>query len=930
MPSGFFVTTTAIDGLNAGRSLTGLDLNGDGLGDLIIGADFGINPVGDENGQVLVIYGNSGGFDSSLSVDDLDGTNGFVIFGPDVSAFGWSVANAGDVNNDGRDDLIVGAIESGEAYVIFGQADDFAGNIDLADTALDGTDGFAITGLPEFADNLIVSSAGDINGDGIDDIAIGTADAGGTVGATYIVFGTETPAATIDVGDLDGSNGFELTGGDIGDALGQSVTSLGDINGDGLDDLLVGTPGGDAGGSESGQATILFGSDTGFAATVDADGLATGGGVQFSGGALGDALGASVTGGGDFNDDGTNDIVIAATLADPNGASSGQIYVVYGDAALEGDFDLGTLDGTNGFVIEGLSAGDQLGSALANLGDVSGDGVDDLGLLTVSGDLFVVFGTDAGFPAVLDLGTLNGSNGYKIDGLFDVTADSVTLTGLPDINSDAGDPIADIAVGVTFDGELSGQTFVILGGAQNLLNLDEADGVRNGEIAFDDIVVDVEFEETDTSIIVGGDTLGELTEDEGSVSGSISIEDIDGPDPTFANATVAGARGVFLVNAAGNLWTYTVNDVAAQQFLNAGESLVDQGTLEADDGTTRTITITIQGQDDAPVFAGDLAPSISEDAASITGAISVTDVDDGQDPSIANVTVTGTFGYLEVNAAGDGYTYFLTNPAAQDLTAGNSLEDTLTVTADDGSETDVVVTIQGADEPGVVTGDDTDEIIETNYGDDDIDAGGGDDTINSGGGDDTVSGGEGNDTIIDPLGDDTVDGDEDNDLINLFSGENDVNGGAGNDYIRTGFQNDIVDGDLGNDVISADSGAGFLFGNDIVTGGAGDDLMMAGDGVDQFVFTTNDGTDTIAEFNEDAVTFDAVTGYSGVATGADFEVGIDKIVLQGFAGVDASNVMSFVTAGADGAEFSTQGTTIVFFNVLATSLSADDFLFDVI
>ena len=214
-----------------------------------------------------------------------------------------------------------------------------------------------------------------------------------------------------------------------------------------------------------------------------------------------------------------------------------------------------------------------------------------------------------------------------------------------------------------------------------------------------------------------------------------------------------------------------------------------------------------------------------------------------------------------------------------------------------------------------ITGGETDDTLTGGLGGDTINAGGGDDTIASGSGDDVVSAGAGNDTIYDYLGDDTIDAGDGNDSVTLLTGSNSVDGGAGSDLITGGIGTDDLSGGEGDDVIKGDAGSGLYGGADTIDGGVGDDTMMGGLGADVFVFATNDGVDTIGSFNTADVVFDAVTGYSVAVTGADFEVGIDQIQLNGFTGVDASNVMSFVSAGVDGAVFDAEGTTITLYDV---------------
>ncbi len=173
------------------------DVNGDGFADLIIGA-YGANPGGDiEAGESYIVFGKASGFAASLDLAALDGMNGFRLDGIDVVDFsGFSTASAGDVNGDGFADIIIGAPFSdsfaGESYVVFGKASGFAASLDLA--TLDGTNGFRLDGIDFFDySGRSVASAGDVNGDGFDDIIIGAyaGDPGGdsSAGESYVVFG---------------------------------------------------------------------------------------------------------------------------------------------------------------------------------------------------------------------------------------------------------------------------------------------------------------------------------------------------------------------------------------------------------------------------------------------------------------------------------------------------------------------------------------------------------------------------------------------------------------------------------------------------------------------------------------------------------------------------------------------------------------------
>lgn len=933
MSSAYFSTVTGNIDLNAGRSIAGLDVNGDGNGDLVIGADFGINGADEATGRVVVIYGSGSANQFPDATFDLDaagltdGTDGFYISGTDESELGWDLLNAGDQNGDGNDDLAMVSRADGTITVLFGGTSPTA-DIDLA--AGIGAAGYTITGLPILADDFTVSGGTDVNGGGIADLIIGVSGGIGT-DSVHVVFG-DASSADVDITALNGTTGFTVTGLELINTDGFNVGTVGDLNNDGIDDILLGRFGPDEDGIDSGDIVVMLGTSTVQSASFDIDDLAPTETVIFTGLTAAEAASASVAGNFDINGDSIDDLVVGASAE----GTSGAVYVVFGDGGIADTVDLNALDGTDGFMIEGLTAGDQLGLVVQSLGDVSGDGRDDLGVMTASGDLYVIYGIEAAasFSATYNLGALNGANGFAITGLFSSTPESLSLAGLPSINND---DINDIAIGATFVGGTVGETFVILGGDENFDALDDADdgvvdGLGDGTIAFDQLG-DVTFAQTDTSIVIGGDTTGELDEDGPDVSGAISISDENDLNTTFENSQVFGVYGVLTVDGGGGLWTYALNtDVTTVALLDAlgdGDEFVDTLIVPSSEPTaSQTITITIAGVDDEAVFRSDPAvPSFSEDISQFTSIFSLTDVDN-DDPSLAGQRFDGVNGYVQFNDAGDAYTFFQTNPLLQDqLDGGESATETITITDTAGNEFGFTVTFTGTDEGAALVFDGGDNDIFTSFGDDFIQALGGNDNINPGGGDDRVEAGDGNDTVLDGMGNDIVDGGADNDKITLLTGENTVDGGTGSDFILTGYKNDDIMGGAGNDVISADSNAFFLFGNDRIEGGAGDDLMSGGSGADTFVFNINDGRDTIAQFNEDNVGGGGATDYIGAPTAADFESGIDKIELNGFTGLNADNIFDAISDNGNSAEFTADGTTIVFFNLTESQLSVDDFIF---
>ena len=203
---------------------------------------------------------------SSLDLSALDGSTGFRLDAVSTwDRLGRAVSEAGDVNGDGIDDLLIGAWGgstgyAGESFVVFGKASGWAASLDLS--TLDGTTGFRLDGVAA-ADysGKAVGAAGDVNGDGFDDILIGAYKAASAAGHSYVVFGQASGwAASLDLSDLDGTTGFRIDGIDGSDRSGRSVSGAGDVNGDGFDDMLVGAPHADpSSNSNSGQAFVIYG-----------------------------------------------------------------------------------------------------------------------------------------------------------------------------------------------------------------------------------------------------------------------------------------------------------------------------------------------------------------------------------------------------------------------------------------------------------------------------------------------------------------------------------------------------------------------------------------------------------------------------------------------------------------------------------------------
>lgn len=319
-----------------GYSVAGVgDLDNDGFDDIAVGARWS-DRAGKDKGAVWVVFGSTPSFGSRqlVLIGNTDGQAGF----------GHSVAG-GDFNNDGFSDLVVGAPFDGpsgewgigKVQIFFGGAN-MDPNVDL-------------TFLGEMSGNNFgwsVACAGDLNADGYDDLVVGARWYGlwpeTGRGKAYVYFGGDPMDTTADI---------ELVGENSDDWLGYSVAGAGDVNGDGFDDVLISAPY-YPGGSAAGRAYLLYGS-TGTSMDNVPD-------VIFDGAANHDQFGWSVDGGSDMNKDGFDDIIIGARFNDCASQDSGAAYVYYGGDPMDNQPDISA---------GSAAADDALGTTVAMIGDWS-------------------------------------------------------------------------------------------------------------------------------------------------------------------------------------------------------------------------------------------------------------------------------------------------------------------------------------------------------------------------------------------------------------------------------------------------------------------------------------------------------------------------------------------------------------------------------
>lgn len=546
-----------------------------------------------------------------------------------------------------------------------------------------------------------------------------------------------------------------------------------------------------------------------------------------------------------------------------------------------------------------ITAPDVAADGSANWGEIFGNGGDDTITLSTIFNHFVYAGSGDDVIVEGEEGTRDSSS---INNLIQGQEgdDDITMGGGDDtvLGGDGDDTVRDGAGDDSVDGGEDNDQFFYTSG-----DSDDYDGGRG-------------YDFIDVDLSAGGVASFTIDLDAGEMGETGSMTD-----------SLNSIEGVRVI---GDVDTTVVGDSGSNTIdLDEGDDSVDAGggndAVYAGDGDD-----TVNGEDGDDFIEGDLGTNVIDggdgtDTALYAGAYDdYSIVVDGSGFDVTGTDVSDDVDNVEIFSFSDQV--FTAGMIRIGATNGGD-------EVGDGDSTDSQELSSGGGDDSVTGGAGSDT-VDAGADNDTVDGGAGADTIDGGSGDDSVGGGNGDDEIFDGLGNDTIGGGEGSDTGIALSGNNsfveddeatDSADTSMDDYYAGGYGDDEFFGGGGNDVLVGDRGSAFYFGDDTMTGGTGDDILQGSGGADVFIFRSGDGDDTIGTV--DLRTVGSATDITDVLiTGADFEVGLDRVDLTDFGFASAADVLALLTDSGGNAVLTTADGTITFYDIQSADLGADDFI----
>jgi hypothetical protein len=629
-------------------------------------------------------------------------------------------------------------------------------NININSLKLDnlsGNNGFVLNGTEagNFS-GVAVSKTGDINGDKIDDIIVGSFGADpnnvNAAGKSQVIFGTQKFPASVNLSQLNGENGFTLNGTDAEGFSGGSVSSAGDINGDGIKDFIIGAFGATVNGqNNAGKTYIVFGTNTGFPANFNLANLNGNNGFAVTGTNTFDYAGLFATGISDINGDRIDDVLISAP--GPLGGTPGKSYVIYGrTTGFSPNLNLAQINGNTGFVINGI---DGNSSGTASSGDINGDGIPDLVIGADGGNTsgginagktYVILGQQGGFSGSVNVPELNGTTGFVIAGLTPEERSGIALTATGDINGDGNKDIVIGSPGATVGDRINaGKTYVVFGKKE----------------AFPVIVNPAELNGSNGFTIFGFDA-------EGSAGNAVSYAgDInkDGFDDLLIGASSANS----------------------DDKNNAGKTFVVFGSKEF----PANFSLAQTNGKNALVLNGVETDGLVGTAVSGGGDINGDGIDD---------IIVGAPGSLFQDSPGKSYAVFGSRGFGL-ANQNNGLQGTVQDDILNGTQADD--TISGRQGNDKIFGNSGQDVLSGNLNDDYLDGEKGQDIVIGGDGNDSLFGGLGNDVLKGDNGNDILTGVDINAINPGIEEIDTLTGGGGSDIFVLGDVNNTYYDNLDSD-----------------------------------------------------------------------------------------------------------------------------------